>query len=488
VHAGGWEADGVNRLFGYLFPPRCEAGFQEFFDDTSITLDAYLSGCFDDRIGEINRVIRHSGRTYPAPTGTFTDESTFLTVRHERGCDDVVNRGVFSLNYDVSEYPFVFSSMPPRNGGGFLIQSTFHPATSVHGNFEVLLSVGGRVIHFFHEEDGDWQRGAVLTARATGDAALIQSDFGDGAHKNFEAVVPEGGDLVHYYKDNFDPETPWQRGAVIASTASAGASLILSDYGDGSYGNFELVALEGRDLVHYSKVNDGSSAEWQRGAVITSRATGPGTLLQSSYYTGPHGNFEVVVPEGNELVHYYMAPGQSWRRGGVITNRATGPASFVQSDLGTGTGNFEVAALEGNEIVHYYRENATNNAPWRRGAVISTRATGPAAFIQSDFGDGDHANFEVIVPEAVRWVHYYKENAHPETPWTFGSVVFEMADSDCDADGVVRISDLILGVQIALGAQPLSRCLALDRSGDARVTIAELVHAVTLALQAPTVA
>lgn len=62
---------------------------------------------------------------------------------------------------------------------------------------------------------------------------------------------------------------------------------------------------------------------------------------------------------------------------------------------------------------------------------------------------------------------------------------------DCGGDGAVTINDLIAGVSIALGRQPVSVCTAMDSSGEGNVTIDEIIRAVTAALQgcpmAPTV-
>jgi hypothetical protein len=40
-------------------------------------------------------------------------------------------------------------------------------------------------------------------------------------------------------------------------------------------------------------------------------------------------NLEVVVREGNHLVHYWAELGKEWNRGGVVTSRATGPGAVV---------------------------------------------------------------------------------------------------------------------------------------------------------------
>ena len=53
---------------------------------------------------------------------------------------------------------------------------------------------------------------------------------------------------------------------------------------------------------------------------------------------------------------------------------------------------------------------------------------------------------------------------------------------DCNADGRVSINELVTGVGIALGTNPLASCPALDRDDNGRVTIAELIAAVNNAL------
>jgi hypothetical protein len=53
---------------------------------------------------------------------------------------------------------------------------------------------------------------------------------------------------------------------------------------------------------------------------------------------------------------------------------------------------------------------------------------------------------------------------------------------DCNGDGQVAISELIVGVRIGLGQAAVSECPAFDADMDGRVTIAELVQAVAAAL------
>src|SRR5512132_1764978 len=65
---------------------------------------------------------------------------------------------------------------------------------------------------------------------------------------------------------------------------------IQSDFvADGKH-NFELVALEGTNLVHYWRANDRPETPWRKGGVISTRAIAPGCIAQSDFMSGGHGN------------------------------------------------------------------------------------------------------------------------------------------------------------------------------------------------------
>jgi hypothetical protein len=49
---------------------------------------------------------------------------------------------------------------------------------------------------------------------------------------------------------------------------------------------------------------------------------------------------------------------------------------------------------------------------------------------------------------------------------------------DCDGDGIVGVDENVIGIGIALGQIALSRCEEIDRNGDRRVGIDELVSSV----------
>jgi len=54
---------------------------------------------------------------------------------------------------------------------------------------------------------------------------------------------------------------------------------------------------------------------------------------------------------------------------------------------------------------------------------------------------------------------------------------------DCNGDGKVLINEVILAVNIALNAAPMSACPAVDVNGDLVVQVNELIRAVNSVLQ-----
>jgi hypothetical protein len=203
--------------------------------------------------------------------------------------------------------------------------------------------------------------------------------------------------------------------------------------------NFEAVVLDGHSLVHYFRDNTNVSNPWHKGQVITTNASGPGCIIQSTL-GGDHNNFEVVVPEfsangGQQLVHYFhnnTDVSLPWIRAQVIDPHVSGPGCIIQSTFGGNHNNFEVVVPEatangGQQLVHYFHDNTNVSLPWTRAQVIDPSVSGPGCMIQSTFG-GDHNNFEVVVPEAAprggqQLVHYFHDNTNVNLPWTRAQVV-----------------------------------------------------------------
>lgn len=225
-------------------------------------------------------------------------------------------------------------------------------------------------------------------------ASLIQSDFSGGDHGNFEAVILTGDVLQHWFRDNSDGHV-WKPGQVIVPSGAAGAgSLIQSDFASGDHGNFEVVVpmADGRgglDLVHWFHDNSDVGLPWQRGQIVAHGVAGPGCLIQSDFASDEHGNFEVVVP---------MPDGHG-----------------------------------GLDLVHFFHDNSDVSLPWQRGQLVAHGVAGPGCLIQSDLGSDDvHGNFEVIVPrpwgDGMQLRHFFHDNSDVSLPWQMGQFVSDSAN------------------------------------------------------------
>lgn len=229
--------------------------------------------------------------------------------------------------------------------------------------------------------------------------SYLQGDFGSG-HKNFEAVILEGLDLWHWWRDNSAPGNPWKRGQrIIESRTAFPGSIIQSDFGDGQHGNFEVVVPlfgEGGRIELWHMWHDNSSVNkpWSFGQRVTEtgrRVVGPASIIQSDFRSGDHGNFEVVAP--------------------------------VVNDAGR------------VELRHYWHDNSDVNKPWSIGQRINDpthEVIGGGCIIQSNFSSSSHRNFEVVA-----WVklpdgrlvlqHYWRDNSDVNLPWRNGQVILARA-------------------------------------------------------------
>jgi hypothetical protein len=189
------------------------------------------------------------------------------------------------------------------------------------------------------------------------------------------------------------------------------ASLIQRSFG----GNLEAVLAEAGKLNHWwaGSTPDPETGDprftWHRAGTITEAATGPGSIIQSTI--GSPGNFEVVALEGHRLVHYWKDnsnPSRAFRRGGVITERATGPGCLIQSSIGS-PGNFELVVPEGNRLMHYWKDNSDFRNTFQPGGAITHAAAGPAAIVQGRIGSP--GNLEVIGPTSDGLAHWWKDPA-----------------------------------------------------------------------------
>jgi hypothetical protein len=345
----------------------------------------------------------------------------------------------------------VVTVAPLATGPGCITQSSFGTEGGKPGNFEVVVLQGTVLVHYWRQNGEPtlaWHRGQVISQSATGPGCIIQSDFGteSGHPGNLEVVVQEGDHVTHYFHDSSAPATPWVHGLSFGQGVTGGPSIIQSDFKSGAHGNFEVVVPEGSNLVHYWHDNSNMTPTWQRGQTIGIAATGGGTIIQSDFKSGGHGNFEVLVQEGDHVSHYShdnANPGGRWQFNSTFGSGVTGAPSLVQSTFGasTGHGNFEVALRQGSRLVHWFKDNSSTANHWVQAQDIVTGVNSAGSLIQGTLGtDAGHlGNFEVVVlrenaslPQGTRLesrdtdfnlVHYYHKNDTPAAAWAPGQTV-----------------------------------------------------------------
>lgn len=122
LHAGGWEADGVNDAFGKLINPNsnCDCDFQNRFND-EFGIGTYLAGGRDDPIGEVNHIF--SCENADSELGTthaafFRDQSGGGMWKDDITKDVVDQNRVFQFQYYLQELSWQGASGTVPPGGG----------------------------------------------------------------------------------------------------------------------------------------------------------------------------------------------------------------------------------------------------------------------------------------------------------------------------------------------------------------------------------
>lgn len=219
-----------------------------------------------------------------------------------------------------------------------------------------------------------------------------------------------------------------------------------------------LPAIRGQYLAHYSQSSPVAFLE--KGPLLVDgrrlEATGDPALIQST--RGDNGNFELLVPQGDEVVHYMRdndLPNQPWSRVATVLKvkvpRSEKPidVALIQSNIrgaSTNVGDLEaiVRIRDSRTGVDYLRQfsfDATRNTWWSVGVVregsSAVPVSGKPAFIQSTLGNG---RFELLVPNGRNVVHY--TNDKRGGAWTRRGSLYSPTANPTGPVGFVRPTSL----------------------------------------------
>jgi Peptidase A4 family. len=241
------------------------------------------------------------------------------------------------------------------------IQSTFK-GDGVHGNFDAVVRVAPPIavnpdvldFWFLDSKTSQWNGPFGLIAdgqqvsNVTGDPALIQSDWGTVG--NYELLVPQGNVIGQYFRDNDDQLFRWHHLRDFGYPANRfprAVTFIQSTFkGDGVHGNFDAVvrvAEAGKPDVLDFWFLDSKTSQWNgpfpliANAEQVSNVSGDPVMIQGTW--GGHGNYELLVPQGNVIGQYYRDNDDQLFRWyhlpgfGYPANRFPRSVTFIQSNF-----------------------------------------------------------------------------------------------------------------------------------------------------------
>jgi hypothetical protein len=99
---------------------------------------------------------------------------------------------------------------------------------------------------------------------------------------------------------------------------------------------------------------------------------------------------------------------------------------LIQGNFGN-KGNFEAVVREGNKLVHYWRNNDDTILPWYKSVVVANNVASAPAMTQGNFGN--MGNFELVVREGNKLRLYWRNNDAAGVPWTKGVLFGDNVDS-----------------------------------------------------------
>lgn len=440
---------GTDKASAEVIKKLLEKSFDELLEAGESLVNS-LSSDGDQTIGAFDVRIANQGEKIAVAIGGVTDVGVVTSDPASAVLDAHGSDAVYAVRASVTdtlgtaEQPLTEKRKGTSHSGS-LVQSTF----GRQGNFELFVSQGNQLVHFFRDNDAPglpWHKGATLydatpfavgpsltTLPFPGESTMIQSNFSDPG--NLEAIVrmsqriadARGDTLGFFFMDHASLKWSGPYAIIVDGEYITGVTgnpaLIESTLGKDS-NNFEMLVPRGNRLVHYFRDNGVAGSPWHSGGELPMPAAGGGAvplsptsvaLLQSNF--NDPGNLEAIVRftpsfdtgTGDSLAFYFRdAKTLQWsgpdffKADGQPITGVTGRPAFIQGAFGQ-RGNFELLVPQGNRTVHYFRDN-DSGLVWHKGGELPIPVGGQGAIalnaveatlIQSNFNSP--GNLEAIV-------------------------------------------------------------------------------------------
>jgi hypothetical protein len=239
----------------------------------------------------------------------------------------------------------------------------------------------------------------------------------DGLFRDFEFVFPcARGGFCYYTGDNLQLNLRWFGPSCHGEGNMTGMAMIQGNYG--ASGNLEVIAVAGKDLVHYWRESDGEKV-WHGPFLITTGVQGVPSIAQSG--TGVYANFEVVVPRhgGGGLLYLQRDNSRdgnfAWSQPQRFGVGNMSGCALLRPNVGSLRGSLEVVAIQRDKLLHYKR--LAGSSEWEFPTTIGSGFCGSPAFIQATVGS--KTMFEVVVPRKEGGLAHFRRlhNAAGSLPW-----------------------------------------------------------------------
>lgn len=331
----------------------------------------------------------------------------------------------------------------------FLVQSSHGAA----GNFELVVPrlEGGGAVQLWRDNDSPttpWV-GPTLAFGSPDDTyalSLIQGNF--GVTGNLELVAVEGRQLVHHWRDD-DTNGRWQARTLLPGSLAVGQDVALLQSSHGARGNYEVVAplavAGGGGLAHWSRDNDAAGLPWSPPTTFGSGGVDAVAMLQGTF--GPAGNLEVFARVSGHLVHYWRDDGATWAWHGPTPIAEIDGISGRHVVLQSSSGNYELLApLAGGGMGHWWRDNADPQLSWHGPTQFGAGNVDAVAMIQSTFG----GNLEVVASLGTHVVHYSRDGATGLWSGPFPVAAEQPANAEVVGSTSVRYAPPIVAIHAAV--------------------------------------